>query len=205
MNRIITISREFGSGGRELGKRLADELGIAYYDREIIAEIAKETGLSEQYIQNISEKGIYSQPIHFGKTFASFGGVQSNQTEILVKQQKILKKIAEAGDCVIVGRGADVILKEYNPMNIFVYADMKSKINRCRIKSTEDKELSDKELENKIIQIDKNRKNFHDIISSLEWGNKENYHLCINTSGLEIKDISSLLAKYIKNWFRRSN
>ena len=90
-------------------------------------------------------------------------------------------------------------------MNIFVYADMKSKINRCRIKSTEDKELSDKELEKKIIQIDKNRKNFHDIISSLEWVNKENYHLCINTSGLEIKDISSLLAKYIENWFRRSN
>lgn len=145
MNRIVTISREFGSGGKEIGKRLADELGVRYYDREIIIGISKETGMTEQYIKNISEKGIYPQAFNFGKTFATFNNLQSNQTEILVKQQEIIKRIAEKGNCIIIGRGADVILKDYNTINIFVYADMESKINRCREKR-KDEELSDKEL-----------------------------------------------------------
>lgn len=202
MNKIITISREFGSGGRELGKRLAEELGYAYYDREIIAEISKETGMTEEYIKNISEKGIYPYAFQFAKSFAMYPSLQSNQTEILVKQQKIIKEISEKGNCVIVGRGANIILKEKNPMNIFIYADMESKMNRCRLKRKDEK-YTDKELKNKIIQIDKNRKNYHKIISDLEWGAKENYHLCINTSNIEIKEIVHSLSDYIENWFRR--
>lgn len=132
MNKIITISRELGSGGREIGKRLADELGIAYYDREIITEISKKTGMSEEYIKNISEKGVSPYTFHFGKSFTLYSKMQSNETEILVAEQRIIKEIAKKGDCVIVGRGANVILKEYNPMKIFIYADMESKINRCR-------------------------------------------------------------------------
>ena len=88
-------------------------------------------------------------------------------------------------------------------MNIFVYSDMQSKINRCKMKAVEGEKLSEKELEKKIIQVDKNRKDFHNLISNLEWGNKNNYNLCINTSGLEIKDIIPSLAEYIEIWFRR--
>ena len=80
---------------------------------------------------------------------------------------------------------------------------MQSKINRCKMKATTDENLSEKDLEKKIIQVDKNRKNFHNLISNLEWGDKRNYNLCINTSGLEIKNIISPLADYIENWFRR--
>lgn len=200
MNRIVTISREFGSGGKEIGKRLADELGVRYYDREIITEISKETGMTEQYIKNISEKGIYPQAFNFGKTFATFNNLQSNQTEILVKQQEIIKKIAENGSCVIVGRGANIILKDYNTINIFVYADIESKINRCREKR-KDEELSDKELTEKIKQVDKNRRNYHNLISSKEWGDKNNYDICINTSKIEIKKIIPALADYIKEGF----
>lgn len=201
MNKIITISREFGSGGREVGKRLADELGFRYYDREIIDEIAKETGMSKEYIQNISEKGIYPYPFQFAKSFTSYSGVQSNQTEILVAQTKVIKEIAEKGNCIIVGRGANAILKDYNTMNIFVYADMESKINRCREKAKEDEKITDKEMEKKIIAIDKARKNYHNIISDFEWGDKRNYHLCINTTNVEIKAIIPSLAKYIEDWF----
>lgn len=168
MNKIVTISREFGSGGREVGKRLADELGVRYYDREIITEIAKKTGMSEEYIQNISEKGIYPYPFQFAKSFATYSEVQSNQTEILVTQTKILKEIAEKENCIIVGRGANAILKDYNTMNIFVYADMESKINRCHKKAKENERITDKEMEKKIIAIDKARKNYHKIISNLE-------------------------------------
>ncbi len=203
MKKIVTISREFGSGGREVGKRLADKLNLSYYDKEIVEEISKETGLSEDYIKDISEKGVYPIAFNFGRSFTSFSRMQVGQTEILVKQQEVLKKIAEKGDCIIVGRGADVTLKDYNIMNIFVYSDMESKIKRCKMKAKEDENLSEKELEKKIIQIDKNRKNFHNLISSSEWGDKSNYDLCINTSELEIKDIISPLADYIENWFRR--
>lgn len=200
---IVTISREFGSGGREIGKRLSDKLGLAYYDNEIIEQLAKETGLSEEYIKNISEKGIYPASFNFGRTFTRYGTMQSNQTEILVKQQAIIKKIAEKDNCVIVGRGADAILKNYNTMNIFVYSDIASKINRCKQKASKDENLNEKELQKKINQIDKNRRRFHDLISSSEWGDKKNYHLCINTSNIEIKQIIPALSEYIKNWFRR--
>ena len=201
MNKIITISREFGSGGKEIGKRLADELGYSYYDSEIITLLAKETGMSEEYIKNISEKGIYPYAFQFAKSFAMYSTMQSNQTEILVKQAEILKQIAQKGNAIIVGRGANTILREYNPMNIFVYANIESKINRCRQKAKEDENLTDKELEKKIKVIDKNRKAFNSLISNAEWGMKENYNLCINTSNIEIKTIIPSLVKYIENWF----
>lgn len=202
MNKIVTISREFGSGGRELGKRLADSLDFAYYDRDIITKIAKDTGMSEEYIQNISEKGVYPHVFQFAKSFAVYPSFQSNQTDILVAQQKVLKEIAKSGNCVIVGRGANVILEEYNPINLFVYADLESKMKRCKLKG-EGEEHSDKELKNKIMQIDKDRKNYHKLISNLEWGDKSNYDLCINTSEIEIKTIIPSLTEYIENWFRR--
>lgn len=201
MNKIITISREFGSGGREIGKRLADELGFQYYDKELITEIAKETGMSEEYIKNISEKGTYPYAFQFAKSFAMYSGVQSNQTDILVAQNKILKAIAEKGDCIIVGRGANVILKDFSTMNIFVYADMDSKINRCQKKAKENEHLTDKEMRKKITEIDKSRRNYHKVISNLEWGDKSNYHLCVNTTNMEIKNMIPALAKYIEIWF----
>lgn len=187
MNKIITISREFGSGGKEVGKRLADKLGYAYYDSEIINMLVKETGMSEEYIKNISEKGIYPFLFQFGKTFTASYLLQKNQTDILVNQTKILKQIAEKGNAIIVGRGANVILKEYNPINIFVYANMESKVVRCKNKAPKEEKLTDKELINKIKSIDKNRKAFNNLISGTEWGSKENYDLCINTSNIEIK------------------
>ena len=201
MNKIITISREFGSGGKEIGKRLADELGYSYYDSKIITLLAKETGMSEKYLENISEKGIYPYAFQFAKSFATFSTVQNNQTEILVAQAKILKQIAKQGNAVIVGRGADVVLKDYSPMKIFVYASLESKINRCKEKAKENENLSDRDLEKKIKEIDKNRKNFHNLISSSEWGEKENYNLCINTTKTEIKTLIPALVEYIENWF----
>lgn len=201
MNNIITISREFGSGGKEVGKRLADKLGYAYYDSKIITLLAKETGMSEEYIRNISEKGIYPYAFQFAKSFTMYSTMQNNQVEILVKQADILKRIAQKGNAIIVGRGANTILEEYNPMNIFVYANMESRIKRCKEKADADEQLTDKELENKIKSIDKNRKAFNNLISNKEWGDKENYNLCINTSNIKIKTIIPSLAEYIKNWF----
>lgn len=201
MNKIITISREFGSGGKEIGKRLADALGYAYYDAEIITLLAKETGMTEEYIENISEKGYYPYAFQFAKSFATYSAVQNNHTEILVAQSKVLKQIAEKGNSVIVGRGADIILREYNPMKIFVYASLDSKMKRCKKKANETEELIDKDLEKKIKEIDKNRQKFYSIISNKEWGKKENYNICINTTNIEIKKIVPALKTYIEDWF----
>lgn len=205
MNKIITISREFGSGGREIGKRLADKLGYAYYDSEIINMLAQKTGLSEEYIKSISEKGIYLIQLQFRKSFSAGTFIQKNQTDILVEQTKILRNIAATGNAIIVGRGANSILKEYNPMNIFVYADIESKVKRCKEKAPENENFSDKKIINKIKEIDKNRKAFNYLISDTVWGDKSNYNLCINTSDIEIKQIIDPLSEYIKNWFRCNN
>lgn len=201
MNKIITISREFGSGGKEVGKRLADKLGYPFYDSEIITLLAKETGMSEEYIKNISERGAYPVPFQFGKTFTTNYFLQKNQMDILVEQSKILKKIAQKGNAIIVGRGANTILADYKTMNIFVYANMDSKVSRCKKKAPKDENLTDKELINKIKEVDKNRKNYNNLISNSEWGEKSNYDLCINTSNIEIKKIINPLAEYIENWF----
>ena len=128
--KIITISREFGSGGRELGKRLAEELGIHCYDHEIIELIAKEHGFDERYVANISEKCIEAAyPTTIGHRFAMPPvQIMDQGFQVAAAQQQIIENFAKQGDCVIVGRCADVILKDYHPLNLFVYADAESKI-----------------------------------------------------------------------------
>lgn len=200
--RIVTVSREFGSGGRELGKRLADELGFAYYDREIISAIAKDTELNEAYIANTLESGMMSYNVSFGVTFSAASVISQNTVDILIAQQKIMKEIAQKGDCVIVGRSADVILEKYNPFNIFVYSDIESKVNRCR--SREDGEqMSDKQLIKKIRQIDKNRAKLHSMVAHSKWGDKEAYQLMVNTSGFTIKDLVPMTAEFARAWFEK--
>lgn len=203
---IITISREFGSGGRELGKRLADQLHFPYYDKEILTAVAQQKGLDEEYVEKVFEGGALRQfPITVGRTFSSAGVFQHqrNKTEFLLKQQQILKEFAQKGNCVIVGRGADVILKEYLPLNLFVYADMSSKVKRCRQYAGKYEQLTDHELEIKIRQIDHNRKEYYEILKGDKWGAKENYQLCINTTGIQISEIAPILAEYAQYWFRR--
>lgn len=199
--KIITISREFGSGGRELGKRLADELGFAYYDREIITEIAKKSEMDEEYIENILENG-FSQhfPLSFARTFSYTSTIQPNMTQLLVAQHQIIKEIATKEDCIIVGRNANIILKEYNPLNLFVYADLNSKIQRCREKAPE-QQLSDADLQKQIKQVDSLRAKQQAFLTNAKWGEKESYHLCINTSNLNIKELTPKIADYARFWF----
>lgn len=144
MNRIITIGREFGSGGRELGRRLSEELKIAYYDQEIITEMAQKS------------------------------------------------------DCVIVGRCADYILREYEPFRMFVYADMESKMARCRQKASEEEKMENKELKQHILGIDRKRAKYYQFYTGHKWGDKLNFDLCINTSRTVIKEIVPALAKLLR-------
>lgn len=203
MTRIITINREFGSGGRELGKRLAEALGIPCYDHQIIEMIAKENGFDEQYVANISEKSIEAAyPLTIGHRFAMpVVEVMDQPIRVAVTQRQILENFAKQGDCVIVGRCADVILKEYHPLNLFVYADRDSRVERCLARAPEGENLSRQEIERRIRQVDRQRAQFREMYSDTRWGDKSSYDLCVNTSRRQIKTLIPALVSYVNCWF----
>ena len=197
MNKVITIGREFGSGGRELGKRLSELLGIAYYDKEIMEEIAKRTKLAENYIHKVVEQqtGMFF-PITTGHTLHSAGNdyMLKQYNAIYTEQANVLREMAERSDCVIVGRCGDYILRDHAPIRLFVYADMESKIKRCREKADEHEDLSDRALAKKIKQIDKSRSKYYRYYTGQKWGERTNYDLCVNTSNMPIGELAEALA-----------
>ena len=195
MNKIISISREFGSGGRELGKRLADKLGFAYYDKEIVQEIANRSELSLHYVNDIIEhRPSFSFPIHTGVSFMMTDSIWNPTQTIYSAQCEILREMAEKSDCVIVGRCADRILKDMAPLRIFVYSDMPSRIRRCREKAPQHEHLSDSALKRHILKIDKERAKYYSFYTDKKWGDRLNYDLCINTSGITPKEAAAELA-----------
>lgn len=200
MNKIITIGREFGSGGREFGRRLAEELHYEYYDKEIITEIAKNTSLSEEYIQQIIERRPHHlYPITIGHTMNYANSYQIKQIQTIYQAQcDLLRKLAEKSNCVIVGRCADYILRDYRPFKIFVYATMESRIKRCEERATEDEKYDKQQLKRNILKIDRERARYYDFYTSQKWGDKSNYDLCVNTTDTVIKEIIPIIAKIFK-------
>ena len=205
MNKIVTISREFGSGGRELGKRLSDALGVPCYDNEIIEMITKEHGFDADYVAQISESGLKaSYPLTIGRRFStSYTGLEQ-QVQVVVAQRKIIERLGEQGDCVIVGRCADVILAHLKPLRVFVYASQASKLDRCRKRAAESERLTPLEMERRMRRIDKNRAEQYDLVGGADWGARGSYDLCVNTSGKEIKTLIPALAEYARCWFGES-
>ena len=201
---IVTISREFGSGGRELGKRLSDVLEIPCYDKEIIQMIAEKQGFDEQYVSHVSEKNLQAAyPLTIGRRFTMAPHPVAKQAvAIAVEQQKIIENFAKQGDCIIIGRCADVILKDDSPFNIFVYADMDTKLKRCMERGSKGEDLSGTELERKIREVDRERTKHREFYTGAKGNIRSNYHLCINTSDIEIKKIVPVVAEYIKIWFQ---
>lgn len=198
MNKIITIGREFGSGGREFGRRLAEELGFEYYDKEIISAIAEKTSMSQEYVQEILEgKPHHLYPITIAQSmFIADNYYIQQEQSIYLAQSEIIRELAQKSNCVIVGRCADFILKDLKPFRIFVYADMDSRVKRCFERNSDSqKHLTEKEIRKQIASIDKNRAKYYDFYTGNKWGDKINYDLCINTTGFVIKDIVSVIAK----------
>lgn len=201
MKKIITVGRQFGSGGRELGKRLADELGYAYYDREIIEEISKRTALAEEYVQRIVEqKPNVHFPITTGRTLhgAPSDYIMHQYSKVYAEQTNVISDMANKSDCVIVGRCAGFILRDLEPFRLFVYADMDTRVARCRAKGAEHEALSDKQLIRKIKSVDRNRAKYYRYYTGREWGAPENYDLCINTSCTSIKQAAHAIAMMLR-------
>lgn len=203
---IITISREFGSGGRELGKRIADLLGYDYYDSEIISAVAKSSGLDENHVAHaLANQGWQAYPITFRGTLGSAGYVQSSTVPLLLKQKAVIEGIAALGkNFVIIGRNADVILQKHKPFNIFVCADTQAKVKRCMERKSEAEALTEKELIRNMRQIDKMRANTRTIISGSQWGQRDAYHLTVNTTDWDIKELAPAVADFADRWFGRA-
>ncbi len=200
MNKIITISREFSSGGREFARRLADKLNFAYYDSEIITELAKRTNLAEEYISSLNEqKPAPLLPITIGATFSPVVDVRwEHQNTIFTEQSNLLKELAEKSDCVIVGRCADYILREFNPIRIRLYAELDSRIERCKSRAAQSEKLTDKEIKQRINEIDKSRAKYYQFYTGKKWDDMLNYDICINTTGKDIKQLVEDFAATIK-------
>lgn len=204
--RIITISRQFGSGGRELGKRLADRLGWDYYDKEILERLAADQGLESDYIKKtLANHGWHNVQLTYRSSFSHLLYDPGRRTELLVREREILKEIAALGsDCVIVGRNADVILQDYHPFRIFACADLEARLRRCMQHESSRpraQRLTEKEVLRNIRRIDKARAQTREILTGKHRSDSSSFDLTVNTSGWEIKRLSAALASFLLQAF----
>ena len=188
--KIITISREFGSGGRYIGKQLAERLGISFYDKDIILKTAEETGLSKSFIE---QQGEYS-PLKstFAYAFVGRDATGASMDDYVFNaQRKIILELAEKEDCVIVGRCADVILKDMEGcVNVFIHGKRQEKIER--IKKLYGK--SEEEAVKLMKEMDKKRAINYKYNTDQEWGCAKNYTMCLNSSALGYEKCIEMIA-----------
>ena len=199
MNKIITIGREFGSGGRELGRKLAEILGFEFYDKEIVTEIAKKTSLSENYVHQVVEKNPHDLfPITVAHTFSYIDAYALQQKQaVYTEQENVIKEMAENSDCIIVGRCADYILRDHKPLRIFVYSDMDSKVKRC-IERNSEHDLTEKKVKKYIKNVNKARGKYYHFYTGKKWSDKHNYDIMVNTTGMNIEHLAHSIAALIK-------
>ncbi len=198
MKKIITISREFGSGGRTIAHKVAEALGIPYYDKELVKKVAGETGFHENFVEiegeYASSKNSFAFALSSQSTHGALGGMSINDF-LWVSQRKVILELAELGPCVIVGRCSDYILRERDDvLNVFVYADMKSRAERIVRLYGEGEQTPEKRLDDK----DKKRKVYYKHFTGQDWGICKNYHLSLDAATLGIDKCVELILEAAK-------
>ena len=192
--RIITISREFGSGGRFIGEEVAKKLGITYYDKNIISEIAEKSGLSPEYIQESAElspkKGLFAYAFA-GRDITG----KSVEDMVYEAQRKVILELAEKESCIIIGRNADFILKDRNDvLNVFIHGDMPEKIQRI----SQLYHVREQDAVKMIADIDKRRMTNYNFYTDQKWGKASNYTLCLNSSQLGYNRCEEIIMECVK-------
>ena len=194
MNRLVTISREFGSGGRYIGELLAKRLGIDFYDRELINLIAKESNYSEEFIEKSEDTRNYS----FLYNLATEGvyvnnpyGVLAPNDKVFIAQNEIIRKLADKGPCVIVGRCADYILRDREDvLNVFITCDMPHRVERC----VKYYGINDKDVEKTLKKKDKIRASNYNYHTGGEWGVAKSYDVTLNSGSFGAQKCAEILA-----------
>ena len=192
--RIITISREFGSGGRFIGEEVAKKLGIAYYDKNIISQIAEKSGLSPEYIKESAElspkKGMFAYALA-GRDITG----KSVEDMVYETQRKVILELADKEPCVIIGRNADYILKDRDDvLNIFIHGDMPEKIQRI----TRLYKVEEQEAVKMMADTDKRRMTNYNFYTEQKWGKASNYTLCLNSSQLGYDRCEAIIIECVK-------
>lgn len=201
MNTIITIGRQYGSAGREIGKALAAEYGIKCYDKELLDRAAKDSGLCQELFENHDEKPtnsfLYSlvmDTYSFGYASSSFADMPLNQ-KVFLAQFDSIKKIAEEGPCILVGRCADYALADFeNVLSVFIHADLPNRIRRI----AKLYDLTDAKAKDRILKTDKKRASYYNYYTSKRWGDPNSYNLCLDSGLLGVDGTVEMLKKAIE-------
>ena len=193
MNHIITISREFGSGGRTVGKKVAEQLGIPCYDSELIQKIAEESGFAENYVK---EAGEYTPGGFLASALSNRAFGPTNEDILWEIQCRVISELAEKAPCVIVGRNADYILKDRpDALHTFIFADMAFRADRIVRLYGE----SDKSPEARLNEKDKRRRVNYQHYTGRTWGQSQNYHICLNSGILGIDQCVDIIVGAVEN------
>ncbi|HIX48130.1 MAG TPA: cytidylate kinase-like family protein [Candidatus Mediterraneibacter caccavium] len=199
-NTIITIGREYGSAGREIGYKVAEAFDIKLYDKEMLARAAKESGICEEIFQSHDEKPtnsfLYSlvmDTYSMGYSGNSYTDMQINH-KVFLAQFDAIKKIADEGPCILVGRCADYALESYpNVVSVFIHADMQSRIRRiARLY-----DLTDAKAKDLIVKTDKKRASYYNYYTNKKWSDAESYELCLTSSELGIEGTAQAIIDYV--------
>ncbi len=197
---IITITRQYGSGGHDIGKSLADKLGISFYDKELISIAAKESGVSPEIFKDVDEKatnsllyslstGLYS----YGNNFSSVNDLPVND-RLYILQHKIIRELSDNENFVVVGRCADYVLRDNpNVVKVFIYADIDSRVKRAVARN----DIDPARAKQAVLKADKRRANYYSFYSGKKWGQVDNYDLCLNTTNLSIDQAVSVITDYL--------
>ena len=189
LNRVITISREFGSGGRTIGRIVAEKLDISCYDAELIQKIAEESGYTADYIK---EEGEYAPSGFLSTVFSNRTMGLTNQDKIWNIQSRVIEELAEKESCVIIGRCADYILRDRaDCLKVFIHASMEKRAERIVKEYGEREESPEQRLREK----DKRRAAYHRFYTDMKWGHAQNYHLCLDSGEIGIKKCVDIITQ----------
>ncbi len=206
MNTVVTIGRQYGSAGREIGEKVASYFGIKFYDKDLLTRAAKESGFCEEMLANHDERPTNSFLYNLVMDSYSFGYNTSHFMDMPISQKVFLaqfdtiKKIAQEGPCVIVGRCADYALSDFeNSIHLFIYADEEARIKRI----SEKYDMTPSKAKDAIIKKDKQRQSYYNYYSSKKWGRADSYDLCINSNILGVDGTVKLITQYIQDFETR--
>ena len=197
---VINIGRQLGSGGRQIGEKLASQFAIAFYDKELIQLASKESGLGKEFFENADEKkghsiigGLLGLRTNLNNE-VYVNNYLSNETFFKI-QSDIIRELAEEKSCVFVGRCADYILRDHpRCINIFITADTHDRLKRV----AQDKNITQEKAQEVIEKMDKKRSEYYNYFSNKTWGVAESYHLCINSSVLGIDETVDFISQFVK-------
>ena len=197
--KIITISREFGSGGRSIGREVADRLGIPFYDKELVEQVALESGFAPQFIEEHGEHAPSRSRLAYAFSHQGIPGLMNGMSTadfLWSIQCNVIMQLAEKGPCVIVGRNADYILKDRQDcLDVFIHADMDFRADRIVRLYGE----SEKSLESRLNEKDKRRMVNYQHYTGRTWGQATNYDLCLNSGKLGIDKCVDMIVDIVKN------